>query len=85
MAKIVNNQLVETWGVDDIKSQCPWLNDQQALEVMEEIVSNYDCGIGINWDVIDAAAFNRHPKPDNYTEVDDDGGENGDGDGESGD
>jgi hypothetical protein len=47
-----------TWSKDDViqrakESYDLTLTDDEAREILRQIVSSHDCNIGINWDVLD--------------------------------
>lgn len=44
-----------TWHIDDIKSRDATLTDEECREILSTLERKHDAGIGINWDVIDAA------------------------------
>lgn len=54
---IKGNYLVRRWHVTDIieraKERDIWLYKEQAKDILWSIDHNYDCNIGISWDVID--------------------------------
>jgi hypothetical protein len=56
--QLTNEEIAIVWSVDDVKMECDWLTDDQALEVLFALKSHHDATIGINWDVIrDTADF----------------------------
>jgi len=54
--EIADDEIAIIWSVEDIKTQCPWLNDDDAYEVLCRLDQKHDASIGINWDVIDVTA-----------------------------
>lgn len=50
-----------SWHVDDVKHVRPDLNDAQCLKVLETLKNSHDACVGVNWDVIDAAADLHFP------------------------
>lgn len=55
--------LYSEWHVEDVINQCPWVNEDQAVEVLEAVADNHDANIGINWDVIEMWAEHLFPEP----------------------
>lgn len=49
------------WQIEDVKTVCPNLNDEQALEVLEAAHSHHDATIGIAWDTLDYWAKRLFP------------------------
>jgi len=54
--EIADDEIAIIWSVEDIKTQCPWLSDDDAYEVLCRLDQKHDASIGINWDVIDVTA-----------------------------
>lgn len=54
--EIADDEIAIIWSVEDIKTQCPWLSDEDAYEVLCRLDHKHDATIGINWDVIDVTA-----------------------------
>ena len=54
--EIADDEIAIIWSVEDIKTQCPWLSDDDAYEVLCRLDQKHDATIGINWDVIDITA-----------------------------
>ena len=54
--EIADDEIAIIWSVEDIKTQCPWLSDDDAYEVLCRLDHKHDASIGINWDVIDITA-----------------------------
>jgi len=54
--EIADDEIAIIWSVEDIKTQCPWLSDDDAYEVLCRLDQKHDATIGINWDVIDVTA-----------------------------
>ena len=54
--EIADDEIAIIWSVEDIKTQCPWLSDEDAYEVLCRLDHKHDASIGINWDVIDITA-----------------------------
>lgn len=54
--------IVDEWHVDDVLNQRPDLTEEQACEVLSFIAHKFDANIGINWDVIDSAAYYLFPE-----------------------
>lgn len=51
-----------TWSVDDVLTECPRLTRQDARRVLLTVVADHDATIGVNWDVIRAAAQRLFPQ-----------------------
>ena len=54
--EITDDEIAIIWSVEDIKTQCPWLSDEDAYEVLCRLDHKHDASIGINWDVIGITA-----------------------------
>jgi hypothetical protein len=44
------------WSIDDVLSVRPNLSKEQASHVLIHLKKHHDATVGINWDVIEAAA-----------------------------
>lgn len=67
------NRLVAImWGVEDVQSVRPDLDDTQSWEVLQECAHCHDCELGFNWSLIETVADNLFPEPD--TDDADEGG-----------
>jgi hypothetical protein len=55
-------QIYIVWSVTDVMSQCPRLNEEQALEVLRMAKSKHDCNVGINWEVLEHWANSLFPE-----------------------
>ena len=62
--EIQDDEIAIIWSVEDVKMQCEWLDDEQALDVLHHIVHKHDACIGVNWDVIECTADFMYPKPE---------------------
>jgi hypothetical protein len=61
----LRRQVAILWEIDDVREMRPELSDDQAWDVLQSIVKHHDAGIGINWEVIEAAAESLFgPEPD---------------------
>jgi len=58
-----------SWHWEDVQGRRPDLNEDQCREVLSMLKKWHDATIGINWDVIDAAANGTFPEPDNLAEL----------------
>lgn len=66
MAKVVHENgkyvLRDDWSVEDILNEAELMNFEityeQAVEVMQLIVLEFDANYGINWDIINHAILN---------------------------
>lgn len=66
MAKVVHENdtyiLRDDWSVEDIVNEAESMNfkitNEQAIEVMQLIVLEFDANFGINWDIIHNAILN---------------------------
>jgi len=45
-------QIADVWGIQDVQSVRPDLDDDQAWEVLQRVRRQYDAATGINWDVL---------------------------------
>jgi hypothetical protein len=59
------------WQIEDVQSVRPDLSDEEANEVLGALENNHDANVGINWEVIEYAADNLFPEPDNLQELKD--------------
>lgn len=50
------------WYVDDVREVCPYLNQDEALEVLREMKRNNNAEIGVNWDSIQSTAESMYPQ-----------------------
>ncbi len=64
----VERYIDDRWYTSDVQDVRPDLNDDQAWEVLQEIKSNHDATVGINWDVISDTADNLFPMLENEDE-----------------
>ncbi len=55
-------QIAHIWSIEDVQSQCDWLTDEQAWEVLQSVKRHSDASVGINWDVIDQFAHDLYPQ-----------------------
>lgn len=51
-----------TWCIEDVQEERPDLSDEQASEVLQEVLDRHDANIGINWDFINHIAQHLFPK-----------------------
>ncbi len=54
--------IADIWSIEDVQSQCDWLTDEQAWEVLQSVERQADASVGINWDVIDQIAHDLYPQ-----------------------
>ena len=57
------------WPAEFVRCLRPDLTDEQCREVLRTVEDHYDPDIGINWDVIGAAADILYPEPENLLEL----------------
>jgi len=50
--EITDDEIAIIWSVEDVKTHCPWLSDDDAYEVLCRLDHKHDASIGINWDII---------------------------------
>ena len=50
------------WGVEDVQSERPDLNDEQSWEVLKAVIDRHDANIGVNWEFIGAVADDMFPE-----------------------
>ena len=62
MMKLQDNEIAIVWSTEDVKQECKWLNDEQALDVLQAIEHRHDACIGINWEVIYYTAEKMYPE-----------------------
>jgi hypothetical protein len=60
--KLQDNEIAIVWSAEDVKQECEWLTDEQALDVLYAIEHRHDACIGINWEVIYYTAEQMYPK-----------------------
>lgn len=42
------------WSAADVLDRATWeMSEDQAQEILEEIIDNHDCNLGITWETID--------------------------------
>lgn len=63
--KLQDNEIAIIWSAEDVKQECEWLTDEQALDVLQVIEHRHDACIGINWEVIYYTAEQMYPKKEN--------------------
>ena len=72
MAQVIEENgvtiLRSDWHVEDVRAQCPWLDEYQAMQVMDAIADNHDANYGINWEIIEYTTVEIFPKPDDWKE-----------------
>ena len=59
--KLQDNEIAIVWSAEDVKQECEWLTDEQALDVLQAIEHRHDACIGINWEVIHYTAEWMYP------------------------
>jgi hypothetical protein len=69
--EIQDDEIAIIWSTEDVKMQCEWLDDEQALDVLNHIDHKHDACIGVNWDVIEYTAHFMYPKPEEKTDASD--------------
>lgn len=57
-------QLVMVWDISDVQERRPDLTDDQALMVLGHVDRAHDACVGVNWEVLEAAAESLYPEPD---------------------
>jgi hypothetical protein len=57
------------WHVEDVQDRRPDLSKEQAIEVLDYLERNHDADTGINWEVIEYAADDLFPEPDDLVEL----------------
>jgi hypothetical protein len=57
------------WHVEDVQEKRPDLSNEQAIDVLNYIQRNHDANTGINWEVIEYAADDLFPEPDDLDEL----------------
>ncbi|NER82106.1 MAG: hypothetical protein F6K42_21610 [Leptolyngbya sp. SIO1D8] len=50
------------WGVEDVQSVRPDLDEEQAMEVLEVVDYKHDATIGVNWDTLQFFADGMFPQ-----------------------
>ena len=55
-------QIAHIWSIEDVQSQCDWLTDEQAWEVLQSVKRHVDACVGINWDVINHVVHDLYPQ-----------------------
>ncbi|MGL4555766.1 MAG: hypothetical protein ACRC33_31750, partial [Gemmataceae bacterium] len=57
-------QIAVVWGVEDVQSVRPDLDDGRSWEVLQAAARNHDAGGGINWDTLEVTADEMFLAPD---------------------
>ena len=51
-----DDSMAVVWGMEDVKSSAAdrdiIVNDQDAVDILKEVMNRHDCNYGISWDVI---------------------------------
>ena len=63
--ELQDDEIAIVWSAEDVKQECEWLTDEQALDVLQAIEHRHDACIGINWEVIYYTAEQMYPKKEN--------------------
>ena len=50
------------WSIDDVKHQCPLLNDNECKNVLEYVFDKHHADYGINWEFLDHSISECFPK-----------------------
>jgi len=56
LAVSLRDYLVRYWHIDDVKEIAPNISDEDARTVLVHVDETHDANVGINWDVLKAAA-----------------------------
>jgi hypothetical protein len=51
-----------TWSIDDVKAVRPDLTDNECMNVLERVKSEYDTSIGVSWATVEIHAGELYPK-----------------------
>lgn len=51
-----------TWSWADVQTVAPGLTERECRLVLLDLKQHHDASIGINWDVIQDAVYNRFPE-----------------------
>jgi len=66
-----SRQIAIIWDIDDVKSIRPHLNDEQAMEVLENVKRKHDAELGVTWQTLEIWADELFPEEDRpYKECD---------------
>jgi hypothetical protein len=60
------------WTTEDVQQMRPDLTDDQAWEVLQQVKSDHDATLGVNWDTLEWAAndlFGDAPDADEASEA----------------
>ena len=49
-------QIALIWSVEDVQEVRPDLTNEQAWEVLQQVKSDHDATIGVNWETLEWAA-----------------------------
>ena len=60
--ELQDDEIAIVWSAEDVKQECEWLTDEQALDVLYAIEHRHDACIGINWEVIYYTAEQMYPE-----------------------
>ena len=61
-----HRQIAHIWGIDDVKTLRPDLDDKQAWSVLQKVADRLHYDVGITWDVVETTAdelYGDKPKP----------------------
>lgn len=61
-----HRQIAHIWGIDDVKTLRPDLDDKQAWSVLQKVADRLHYDVGITWDVVETTAdelYGGKPKP----------------------
>ena len=61
LKKLNKTSISITWNNSDVLFVREDLTQQQASEVLEEVLRRHDASIGVNWDIIEAVADDMFP------------------------
>jgi hypothetical protein len=56
-----DGKIAAIWSIEDVKGIRPHLTDDQAWEVLEEVGSQHDAELGINWMTLQTVADEMFP------------------------
>lgn len=55
------NWITIRWHIDDVKEVRPDLTDDQARQVLQQVLCCHDCNCGVSWETLQAVADEMFP------------------------
>ncbi len=58
-----HHSIAAIWCTDDVRGVRPDLTEEQAWEVLQQVLEHHDAEWGINWTTLEATADELFPRP----------------------